>query len=672
MSRIVAQTAADEVEACDGSARVYNRWVSCHSADPTKFYFHSYCLQLSHRTARCQRAADLRGRRAAAGRLLQRRAGGVAGARAGADRRTQRRVPFGAGGGERRAKARRPLRSPISARRRKRSRATPLRRDGRLRRPRRAVGASAGGVRAARGRRTDSRAACWCCWRRPTCRRRNWRPNFRDEPTADELHRAIRRFRRTQAAEYAVESLLGESAGDAEGAGPGRGGGGEPGECAGPRPARHGPRAHWRGPFTTRRRKRPASWCRSIARSPPRNRCGERSNRSAARATQSNGTRVLLLNLEQLPTPLQSQLLPVLTDGTLAARFVVTLTNDSSPPRSPPTTMRRPKSIRNCSARSRRSRSTCPRSPSGSTTCRCWLSIFSKRPITVSAKQVGCGATGCARSTRALSLAGRARRAAERDRSRPRNRRARTKSRRPICRTVIHHAAKAAAMPRREPEKIVLDEFLESIEREVITRAMAQAGGNKSAAAELLGMNRPRLYRRLVQLGLHRRSRQNADGGDRRHEPRRMDRLRTDQPLGVGAADGAGGGRCIRARLRETRLTRGTRRGTCRPAQRASRRSKSTAAILPIVLAWLPHARQRLRAHALRRARGSLARRRLRTPLRDALVEAGVQAIATSPRRLDAVLALARRARRESPAIVDENDAAHRPASGPRCLGKRR
>ena len=48
----------------------------------------------------------------------------------------------------------------------------------------------------------------------------------------------------------------------------------------------------------------------------------------------------------------------------------------------------------------------------------------------------------------------------------------------------------------------MLDEFLASIEREVVERALAQAGGNKTAAAELLGMTRPRLYRRLVQLGL--------------------------------------------------------------------------------------------------------------------------------------------------------------------------
>jgi DNA-binding NtrC family response regulator len=48
----------------------------------------------------------------------------------------------------------------------------------------------------------------------------------------------------------------------------------------------------------------------------------------------------------------------------------------------------------------------------------------------------------------------------------------------------------------------VLDQLLAAIEKEVIGRAMAQTGGNKTEAAELLGMTRPRLYRRLVQLGL--------------------------------------------------------------------------------------------------------------------------------------------------------------------------
>ena len=67
---------------------------------------------------------------------------------------------------------------------------------------------------------------------------------------------------------------------------------------------------------------------------------------------------------------------------------------------------------------------------------------------------------------------------------------------------IVHHAFRAAAHVRRQPERIVLDELLAAIEKEAIVRALAQAGGNKSEAATLLGMTRPRLYRRLVQLGL--------------------------------------------------------------------------------------------------------------------------------------------------------------------------
>jgi DNA-binding NtrC family response regulator len=69
---------------------------------------------------------------------------------------------------------------------------------------------------------------------------------------------------------------------------------------------------------------------------------------------------------------------------------------------------------------------------------------------------------------------------------------------------LVHHAAAAAKGGRREPERIVLDELLAAIEKEAILRALAQSGGNKSEAAVLLGMTRPRLYRRLVQLGLAR------------------------------------------------------------------------------------------------------------------------------------------------------------------------
>jgi DNA-binding NtrC family response regulator len=66
----------------------------------------------------------------------------------------------------------------------------------------------------------------------------------------------------------------------------------------------------------------------------------------------------------------------------------------------------------------------------------------------------------------------------------------------------IHLAARAAAFPPKQEETIVLDEFLARVERELIDRAMTQAKGNKAKAARLLGMTRPRLYRRLVQLGM--------------------------------------------------------------------------------------------------------------------------------------------------------------------------
>ena len=66
----------------------------------------------------------------------------------------------------------------------------------------------------------------------------------------------------------------------------------------------------------------------------------------------------------------------------------------------------------------------------------------------------------------------------------------------------IAWAAGAAAHPRKIEETIELEPFLAKIERELIERALQQARGNKTKAARLLGMTRPRFYRRLVQLGL--------------------------------------------------------------------------------------------------------------------------------------------------------------------------
>jgi DNA-binding protein Fis len=66
----------------------------------------------------------------------------------------------------------------------------------------------------------------------------------------------------------------------------------------------------------------------------------------------------------------------------------------------------------------------------------------------------------------------------------------------------LTHAVETAGRTLRAPETIVLHEFLSEIERELIERALRTAKGNKAKAARLLGLTRPRLYRRMVQLGL--------------------------------------------------------------------------------------------------------------------------------------------------------------------------
>ena len=43
---------------------------------------------------------------------------------------------------------------------------------------------------------------------------------------------------------------------------------------------------------------------------------------------------------------------------------------------------------------------------------------------------------------------------------------------------------------------------MERVEREQLGRALQRARGNKAEAARLLGLTRPRLYRRLTQLDM--------------------------------------------------------------------------------------------------------------------------------------------------------------------------
>jgi DNA-binding NtrC family response regulator len=65
----------------------------------------------------------------------------------------------------------------------------------------------------------------------------------------------------------------------------------------------------------------------------------------------------------------------------------------------------------------------------------------------------------------------------------------------------VRAVVSAGSHPRRPTEQIQLDDFLQEVERELIARAMKRSRGNKAKAARLLGVSRPRLLRRLTQLG---------------------------------------------------------------------------------------------------------------------------------------------------------------------------
>ena len=61
----------------------------------------------------------------------------------------------------------------------------------------------------------------------------------------------------------------------------------------------------------------------------------------------------------------------------------------------------------------------------------------------------------------------------------------------------FNYALQALRVGRQVETEIVLDEYLASIEKELIVRAIATAKGNKTKAAKLLGINRAKLLRRV-------------------------------------------------------------------------------------------------------------------------------------------------------------------------------
>lgn len=308
------------------------------------------------------------------------------------------------------------------------------------------------------------------------------------EPTADELHRAIRSFRRSQAAEHALESLLGESPGMRK----------VRAQIAAAAASQanvliHGRRGTGREHIARAihyQAKEAAGKLIPID-------CAVATEDSLRRALESlRGPRdakqrntLVLRSAEQLPAALQRQLLSVIAGGAVAARVVATVTADATALESPFATALSTIRIDVPSL--------AERLEDLPLLCQFFLEAANRG----NRKQVG------SLRPEALDQLALYRWPGELDELRDAilaaYAAAATHEITPAdLPPVVHYAAQAAAFPRRALEKVNLAELLETVEREVITRAMAQVGGNKSAAAELLGMTRPRLYRRLVQLGL--------------------------------------------------------------------------------------------------------------------------------------------------------------------------
>jgi DNA-binding NtrC family response regulator len=321
-----------------------------------------------------------------------------------------------------------------------------------------------------------------------------------DEPSGDELHRTIRRFRRARAAENAVETLLGESSAmrrvrsqiDAAAAS------GASVLIRGPRGSgrAHIGRAIHYGSAEPLGTLTPVD-CATMSEESLRWSLESLRGRAPGKETAT----VLLMNVDRLPVAVQSQLLAELAKPQAGVRFVATMavcTKGEQPlDFSSPTPSLNPQLAAALSTITIDLPPLAERLEDLPMLAQFFLEAANRD----AAKQVG------SLRPEALDLLALYSWPAELDELR-----SVVAAAHAACMTheiapadlpaVIHHAAKAAALPRRFVEKIVLEDLLADIEREIVNRAMKQSGGNKSAAADLLGMTRPRLYRRLVQLGL--------------------------------------------------------------------------------------------------------------------------------------------------------------------------
>jgi transcriptional regulator with PAS, ATPase and Fis domain len=324
------------------------------------------------------------------------------------------------------------------------------------------------------------------------------------DPTPDELHRAIRRFRHSQSETYTVESLVGISSGIQK--------------------VRAQVAAAAAGTANVLIRGPRGSGRAHVARSIHYRRTGGNSDcklvsldcavatedmlrRTVDSAIKSNGGKpstLLLLDLEQLAPALEPQLLMAIIDPIRSARVTATQT---TPVRSPKSRSNDPDTVgHDPEKRLLDAVSTITIEMPSLTNRLDDLPLLAQHFLEAcnknNAKQAG-SVRGDALDLFALYCW-----PGELDELREVIAAAHAASATPEITpadlpAAIQHAAKTAATPRRKPpEKIVLDDLLAAIEREAIVQAVAQAAGNKTAAAELLGMTRPRLYRRMVQLGL--------------------------------------------------------------------------------------------------------------------------------------------------------------------------